>query len=266
VTVGITALAMGAMMLGPVREAWTQMVAVVPEWVLILVVPIVLHHGLYWGVSGFFHRVDTTNRPTWVARHRIQDGKAKRPPLRRVLRNLAWNQLVFAPLMMTLIWGGLRLRGWAPSAAMPEPVEVAWQIVVLGLFSEAYFYFTHRLLHWKPLMKRFHKVHHEFRTSAAMASEYAHPVEFTVGNFGTLGLGVVLLAPSLPVIYLFTVVAILTILSHHCGYALPGMPAPAPHDWHHHRVVENFGTVGILDRLLDTDREYRTMKDGERRP
>ena len=60
-------------------------------------------------------------------------------------------------------------------------------------------------------------------------------------------------------------VAILTILSHHCGYALPGCPAPAPHDWHHYRVVENFGTAGVLDRLLGTDRGYRALEDGETR-
>lgn len=259
----LAALGVGAA--GPVRAAWAQVVAAVPEWVLILVVPTVLHHALYWGVSAFFHRVDTTDRPAWIARHRIQDGRPKRPPLRRVLVNLAWNQLFWAPIMMLLIWGGLRLRGWAPSPDMPTALEVGWQLVVLSLFAEVYFYASHRLLHWKPLMRRFHKVHHEFRTSAAMASEYAHPVEFTLGNFGTLGLGVVVLGPSLPVIYLFTVVAILTILSHHCGYALPGLPAPAAHDWHHHKVVENFGTAGILDRLLRTDGEYRTLRDGERR-
>lgn len=264
-TTGIVALALGAMALAPVQAAWSGVVARVPEWVLILVVPTVLHHALYWSVSAFFHRVDTTDRPAWIARRRIQDGTPKRPPLRRVLRTLAWNHLLWAPLMMLLIWGGLRLRGWVPSADIPGALEVLWQLVLLGAFSEVYFYASHRLLHHKPLMRRFHKVHHEFRTSAAMASEYAHPVEYTLGNFGTLGLGVVLLAPSLPVIYLFTVVAILTILCHHCGYAIPGVPAPAAHDWHHHRVVENFGTAGVLDRLLGTDREYRGFEDGERR-
>lgn len=203
-SVGIVGAALGAMALPPVGAAWTQVVAAVPEWVLILVAPTVLHHGLYWAVSAFFHRVDTTDRPAWIAKHRIQDGKPWRPPLRRFLRNLAGNQLFFAPLMMLVIWGGLRLRGWAPTAALPGPLTVLWQLGVLGLFSEACFYASHRLLHSKPLMRRFHKVQHEFR-------------------------------------------------------------APAAHDWHHHKVVENFGTAGILDRVLGTDRVYRSMEDGERR-
>lgn len=114
-------------------------------------------------------------------------------------------------------------------------------------------------------MKRVHRVHHEFRTSAVMAAEYAHPVEFVVGNFGTLGLGVVLVAPSLPVVYLWTVVASLTFLCHHAGYTIPGFPAPAAHDWHHWKFNENFGTTGIIDRILGTDRSYRTLEDGERR-
>ena len=108
-----------------------------------------------------------------------------------------------------------------------------------------------------------HRIHHEYKTTTSIASEYAHPVEFCIGNFGTLAGGVVLLAPSLFSIYLFTVLSILTILIHHCGYALPWAPWSIPHDWHHYKYKELFGSVGFLDRILGTDKEFKKLKHDE---
>ncbi|MEC7946144.1 MAG: hypothetical protein VX265_01170, partial [Myxococcota bacterium] len=138
-TSGIVAVGLAGMAAPGADEAWAAFVQGVPEWCLVVAVPTALHHTLYWSLSGFFHRVDTTNRPAWVARRRIQDGRPRRPPLRRVLRNLAWNQLLIAPLMMVVIWGCLRMRGWAPSRELPGTLEVAWQLIALAGFSEVYF-------------------------------------------------------------------------------------------------------------------------------
>ena len=96
-----------------------------------------------------------------------------------------------------------------------------------------------------------------------MASEYAHPVEFCLGNFGTLAGGVVLFAPSLASIYLFTLLAVLTVLIHHGGYALPWAPWALPHDWHHYKYKEMFGTIGLLDRLLKTDLEFQKLEEDD---
>lgn len=261
----LVALAYGAAMLPGSAAAWARFVGATPEGVLIVIVPWVLHLALFWTVSLAFHYVDTTDRPEIVRRYRIQGGKPVKPPLSSVLPNLAVNQLVWSPIMLLLIWGLLKLRGWTPEPTFPGPLQLGWELLGMGALSVIWFYATHRFLHQKWWMKRVHRVHHEFRTTTAMASEYAHWFEFTVGSFGTIGVGVVALAPSLFSIYVFTVLSITTVLAHHCGYALPFVSWPVHHDWHHYRVKECFGTIGVLDRLLGTDEEFRTLRDGDER-
>ena len=72
-----------------------------------------------------------------------------------------------------------------------------------------------------------------------------------------------LIGPHLATIYVFALVSVLTILVHHSGYALPWAPYSLPHDWHHYRVKELFGTTGFIDRLLGTDQEFRNLEHDE---
>jgi sterol desaturase/sphingolipid hydroxylase (fatty acid hydroxylase superfamily) len=244
---------------------WGSLVRQVPEWFLIVGVPWIGHALLYWSATLAFHYVDTKNRPSFIARYRIQSGPKKRPPIRRVLRNLLVNQLLLTPIMLLGMWALLRLRGWAPSPELPSLLTVLGELAGLGLVSVIWFYGSHRFLHRPWWMKNVHQVHHEYRTTSAMASEYAHWFEFVAANFGTLACGVVLIAPSLATIYLYSLVAVSTILVHHSGYALPWASWSVHHDWHHFRYKECFGTLGYLDRLLGTDQEFRTLRDGDTR-
>ena len=262
-TIALVLAGLGLMASSAVAEAWQQVVATVPEWVLVVVVPLLVHHLLFWGMAAAFHVVDRTNSPAFIARHRIQSGKVRQPPLRRTLVNLAINQLVFSPILMFLMWQALKLRGWTLTDALPGPLTVLGQLALMGLCSVIWFYSSHRFLHRPWWMKRVHRVHHEFRTTTAMASEYAHPVEFIAANFITLAGGVVLVAPSAPVIYLWELIAVHTVIAHHSGYAVPWLSWAVHHDWHHYRYKECFGTLGVLDRLLGTDPEFRELEHGQ---
>ena len=84
-----------------------------------------------------------------------------------------------------LLRGGTPMPGfldaWEPGAALAH-------IAAMGVFIDAWFYTTHRLLHWQPLYRSVHKLHHRFHAPASVASMFAHPLEYVVGN----SLGVVL--------------------------------------------------------------------------
>lgn len=38
---------------------------------------------------------------------------------------------------------------------------------------------------------------------------------------------------------------------------MPFLTVALPHDWHHCFSTENFGPIGLLDRILKTDRMYK---------
>lgn len=39
---------------------------------------------------------------------------------------------------------------------------------------------------------------------------------------------------------------------------MPFLTVALPHDWHHCFSTENFGPLGLLDRVLKTDRMYKS--------
>lgn len=261
----LVGLAVGVFYWPAAQSAWAQLVETVPEGLLVAGGPYLVFQVVYWGMCAAFGYVDRTQRPRFIARYRIQSGKSHRPPWSRVWRNLALTQLVLSPIMMAWLWGMLHLRGWQLSTTLPDWQTTLLELLGLSLCSIVWFYTSHRFLHRPWWMKRVHRVHHEFRTTSAIASIYAHPVEFVFANFLTLGLGVILIAPSLPVIYLWTALSVHTVVAHHSGYAVPWMSWAVHHDWHHYRYKECFGTLGILDRVLGTDPEFRTFEHGETR-
>jgi sterol desaturase/sphingolipid hydroxylase (fatty acid hydroxylase superfamily) len=179
------------------------------------------------------------------------------------VRVLARNQFIFLPVLLMALGEVLVLRGWQVESELPSLGRFLLELGGQAVCALTIFYTTHRILHRRFWMKRVHLVHHQFRTSTALASEYAHPIEFAVGNFFTLAGGALLLAPHLASMYVFALLSVLTIVFHHCGYALPWAPYSLPHDWHHYRVKELFGTTGLLDRLLGTDEEFRNFVDGD---
>lgn len=267
-TQGLTGLALlgaglGLMALPGAEAAWAGWLADTPSWLHVFVVVSAFHGLVFWGMTAAFGVVDRTDRPAFIARYRIQTGTVRRPPLGRTLRVLALNQLVLSPLMLLGLWGVLDLRGWAPQPTLPGAVEVLLDLSMLTVISAVWFYASHRFLHRPWWMKRVHKVHHEFRSTTCMAAEYAHPVEMVFANFGTLAVGVALVAPHLATLYLYTVLATVTFVGHHSGYAVPWMSWAVHHDWHHYRTKEAFGTFGLIDRALGTDAEFHTLEHGQ---
>jgi sterol desaturase/sphingolipid hydroxylase (fatty acid hydroxylase superfamily) len=246
-------------------QRWELLVSTASPRVLVVGGLMLLHTTLYWGIGMFFHRVDTTDRPAFIAKHRIQRERRRHPPLSKTVRVLARNQFLFLPVLLMVLTDLMLARGWRPEAELPSLGRLSLELALQTVSALIIFYSTHRFLHRKFWMKRVHRIHHEFKTTTALASEYAHPIEFATGNFLTLAGGAFLFAPHLASIYLFALVSVVTVLVHHSGYALPWAPWSMPHDWHHFRVKEMFGTVGLIDRLLGTDAEYQTLHDGDER-
>jgi len=56
--------------------------------------------------------------------------------------------------------------------------------------------------------------------------------------------------------------ALIGTINHHSGYELPGilghgLSNPAFHDFHHAQFTNNFGLLGVLDRIHGTDKAWQ---------
>lgn len=51
---------------------------------------------------------------------------------------------------------------------VPSLASIGLQVLQCLLIMEVWFYSAHRLFHWGPLYRRFHKRHHEFTVRRAL--------------------------------------------------------------------------------------------------
>ena len=140
-----------------------------------------------------------------------------------------------------------------------HPVAFIALLFVIPFWREFHFYWIHRLIHWKPLYKRVHYLHHKNINPIPWSGMAMHPVEIL------LYFSVVLIhwiVPSHPFHFLFNLQH--TGLSPACGHhgfegPIVGDKWPTGSYFHylHHRYFEcNYGEAGIpLDKWFGTFRD-----------
>jgi sterol desaturase/sphingolipid hydroxylase (fatty acid hydroxylase superfamily) len=112
------------------------------------------------------------------ARYRISMMQSMKVPARERLTNIAVSSI----LSLLMVYGMTYLI--YPFTFHTDPTPV-WRIVgesllILVVYDFAY-YWLHRLMHHKRLMKYVHAVHHRVRNPTAMESFYLHPLELFAG-------------------------------------------------------------------------------------
>ena len=159
------------------------------------------------------------------------------------------------------LWSCLRLRfinclvrkGFHESLASFNDdfdlVSEVGRFAACGIIIDVWFYATHKMLHWPRFYKAIHKLHHRFKAPTAVASMYAHPVEFTIGN--VLG---VILGPAITNCHPFTACfwyafSLISTGGSHSGYLFFSAEG---HDAHHEFFNYNFGVSVFMDKLCGT--------------
>ena len=69
----------------------------------------------------------------------------------------------------------------------PDWKTMLWQIAIFFVMEDTFHYWMHRALHWGPLYKNIHKIHHQYSAPFGLAAEYAHPAEVFILGLGTVG-------------------------------------------------------------------------------
>ncbi|KAI9184369.1 hypothetical protein H9P43_003422 [Blastocladiella emersonii ATCC 22665] len=224
-------------------------------------------HALLLGVLDVSLRFPSTALGRFALAHKIQDGKlvSSRDWVKCalvVLRNQVFINIPYGLVLFKYAYPaalqyhhGLSTAAAATSwaASLPSAATVARDLAICAGIEELLFYSSHRLFHWGPLYRAFHKQHHEFTAPVGLAATYAHPVEHLLSNLTPVLGGIVLFAMHPFSALVWVTLAITTTVHTHSGYELFGWPSARKHDWHHYAFIYQFGVSGVVDTFFGTD-------------
>ncbi|KAG8968387.1 C-4 sterol methyl oxidase [Tulasnella sp. 419] len=155
----------------------------------------------------------------------------------------------------------------------PSYKRMALEIALFFVMEDAWHYVAHQALHYGPLYRNIHKLHHKYSAPFGLAAEYAHPLEILILGLGTVGgpLLYTYFAGSLHIVtmYLWIVLRLWQAVDAHSGYdfpwslhnIIPFWSGADHHDFHHMAFTNNYSTsFRYLDFIFGTDDKYRAYK------
>lgn len=206
---------------------------------------------VYWSYSLVLLAIDQLNA---FQGHKVQDGKYYSKELYyKCVKQVLFNQFVISFPMLILY---SRICPAALRDNLPTAQEIFKHLAVCGLIEEILFYYGHRLMHHPQIYKQVHKQHHLFQAPVGMAAAYAHPLEHIINNMIPILTGPILLESHIVTFWIWLVLAIFTVITTHSGYRFFGFPSCLAHDYHHYAFNSNFGVLGVLDLLHNTDKGF----------
>jgi Delta7-sterol 5-desaturase len=137
-------------------------------------------------------------------------------------------------------------------------------IVIMVIVHDAYFYWTHRLMHWKAIFKWVHKVHHLSHNPTSLTSYSFHPTEAII-HAGIIPLIAFTIPAHVSAISIFFIYQLVMNIMGHVGYDLYPKnftnnwhtklyTTPTHHNMHHQYVKFNFGLyLSFWDWVMKTN-------------
>jgi sterol desaturase/sphingolipid hydroxylase (fatty acid hydroxylase superfamily) len=172
---------------------------------------------------------------------------------------------VFATAGGLMIAAGVA-AGWIDLYMDPAARGWPWfwaSVVILIVAHDAWFYWTHRLIHHPRLFRRMHRRHHRSYNPSPFTS-YSFDVAEAIVNAAYLPLIVLMIPVSPMAIFIFTGHMMIRNAVGHCGYELfpawRGKPlfdwltTVTHHDLHHAQAGWNFGLYFTFwDKIMGTE-------------
>ena len=206
----------------------------------------------------------TFNKQGLAGKHRARDLSRSSP--RYLFNNQVWDNIfwtcasgvtIWTLYEIGIIWG--YANAWLPFVSFDEhPIWFVLVFFLIPFWYSIHFYFIHRLLHWKPLYKVAHSLHHRNVNIGPWSGISMHPIEHLIYLSTVL---IHLVIPSHPIHILFHLqYAALGPAASHSGFSylmVKGKDVVALGDFFHqlhHRYFNcNYGTDAVpLDRWLGT--------------
>ncbi len=206
-------------------------------WGVILLVDGALMYSLTWMATSRRYSAWRIRAPG--------PGQVTIPPRRKAVNtylNNVLSLLIFAAYFYFLGEHTL-YAGW------PGMTTFIGEVLAVLLLYDLMYYFFHRAMHLRSLMRYCHAVHHRVRFPLSNESIYLHPLE-NIGGLGLLILAIVILGPvsTISFLVIFAIHSVANIIVH----SNLVIPHPAfrlfnfwveKHDVHHHRARNNYASI-----------------------
>lgn len=188
-----------------------------------------------------------------------------------LIKSLAFNHLVTYPVIQFSQVYFFHEMFVEDDAQLPDHWTIVIHILFCMVVEDFYFYFAHRLLHWKPLYLWIHKIHHKFPHCISFLATSAHPLEVAFCFQAAFLMGPFLLCYVLNrPMHMYTgaiwiLARIGESLDGHSGYEfsfsmwrlLPLSAGGYYHGFHHSHNTGNYASFYILwDTFFGTNHEY----------
>ena len=161
------------------------------------------------------------------------------------------------------LWFWTAANGWVPLVTFAEnPVWFLAWFVIIPIWSSFHFYVIHRLLHWPPLYRKVHSLHHRNVVIGPWSGISMHPVEHLL-YFNSVAIHFVVASHPMHVLFHLLVQSLNPAFSH-SGY--DGIVAGGRkrfeagdffHQLHHRYFNCNYGTAE-----MPWDRWFGSFHDG----
>jgi fatty acid hydroxylase domain-containing protein 2 len=219
----------------------------------VVYVPAMVHALSFWIPSALLTYVDV-KRPAFLWRFKIQkDRVVSAKAIRWCALVVLFNQVVLALPLQMVLYSTFERFGMNADAELPSLWVSLARMSLFVLANEVMFFYGHWMLHHRALYKSIHRMHHDFRAPFCMACEYAHPIEFVLGNVIPVVAGPLLTGAHVYELWAWLTIALLSTISGHSGYCMPfGIGDSRIHDSHHRVYANAYGSIGLLDWLHGT--------------
>lgn len=184
---------------------------------------------------------------------------------RQTAENLIWTFGSALPVWTAyeVVTWWAQANGYIPSLnPAAHPVLFAAILFLIPLFREVHFYLVHRLLHWPPLYRLAHSVHHHNVNPGPWSGLSMHPVEHLLYFSSVL---IHWIVPSHPIHVMFHLLHLgLTPAPGHVGFERMVLSKNSAIDTHsyahylHHKYFE----CNYADGTIPLDRWFGTLHDG----
>jgi len=173
--------------------------------------------------------------------------------------------IIFSMVILTVMWASLHRYTliYSPINKYGYPYFFL-SIILMVLLNDAYFYWTHRLLHWKPMFKYVHKTHHIPHNPTPFSAYCFHWVEAFI-EVGIIPLICFTIPYHLVALGIYSGYTMVLNIAGHLGFEFfpKGFARNKWFKWHnsathhnmHHRFVKyNYGLYfNFWDRWMGTN-------------